>query len=366
MPEQLGRGHADPVYFLLHIPKTDGQTIQQHFARHCAPGVFWQSSRKLRHLRHERPNALPDRNRARVVAGHHINCSLEDLFKGREIRRILLLRDPLQLQISFYNWEMMDNIAKGLGTYSFDIHLRALRRNFMTDFLLSRWLRIKRRSLLAMADEEKYRVLNRMLAGFWFVVAHTDCDRLIAEIAPGLSVPPNAPRRNTSVESQAQTGWRLLASDSLPRAVRCAIRARNRLDQALWEHWSGAGFCPGSIRPPALTGDGKGHFTDEIVRPWFMLRQLAARRRGSWLSATKAGEAKLMEADRARDAGQSELAARYYREALRSLPKSGKGLPGGAPPEPELSRHPSATRPCAKAAGEGRQGRRGLPALAHT
>ena len=321
MPEQLGRGHADPVYFLLHIPKTAGQTIQQHFARHCAPGVFWQSSRKLRHLRHERPNALPDRNRARVVAGHHINCSLEDLFKGREIRRILLLRDPLQLQISFYNWEMMDNLSKGLETYSFDTHLRALRRNFIADFLLSRWLRITRRSLLVMADEEKYRVLNQMLAGFWFVGAHTDCDRLIAEIAPGLGVPPNAPRRNTSVESQAQTGWRLLTSDSLPLVTRCAIRGRNRLDQALWENWSGAGFCPGSIRPPALTGDGKRRLADEIVRPWFMFRQLVTHRRGSWLSATKAGEAKLMEADRAREAGQSELAARRYREALRILPK---------------------------------------------
>ena len=107
----------------------------------------------------------------------------------------------------------MDNIAKGLGTYSFDIHLRALRRNFMTDFLLSRWLRIGRRSLLVMTDEQKYQRLNRMLAGFWFVGAHTDCDRLIAEIAPGLGVPPTAPRRNTAVELQAQTGWRLLTSD---------------------------------------------------------------------------------------------------------------------------------------------------------
>ena len=134
MPEQSGRCHAEPVYFLLHIPKTAGQTIQQHFAQHCAPGVFWQSSRKLRPGRRERPDALPDRDRARVVAGHHISCSLVDLFKGREIRRILLLRDPLQLQISLYNWQMIDNIAKGLGTYSFDIHLRALHRNFMSTF----------------------------------------------------------------------------------------------------------------------------------------------------------------------------------------------------------------------------------------
>jgi hypothetical protein len=321
MPEQSGRCDAEPVYFLLHIPKTAGQTIQQHFARHCAPGVFWQSSRKLRRGRRERPDALPDRNRARIIAGHHINCSLEDLFKGREIRRILLLRDPLQLQISLYNWMMMNNIAKGFGTYSFDLHLHALRRNFMADFLLSRWLGITRRSLLVMADEEKYRRLNRMLAGFWFVGAHTDCDRLIAEIAPGLGVPATAPRRNTAVELLAQTGWRLLTSDSLPLSVHCAIRTRNRLDQALWEHWSTAGFNPASIRPPALTGGERGRIVDEIVRPRLILRQFAARRKGSWLSATAAGEVKLTAADRARDAGQWELAARRYGEALRRLPK---------------------------------------------
>jgi hypothetical protein len=41
--------HPDaPVYFLLHVPKTAGQTIQGHLAEHCAPGAFWQSSRKLR------------------------------------------------------------------------------------------------------------------------------------------------------------------------------------------------------------------------------------------------------------------------------------------------------------------------------
>jgi hypothetical protein len=39
---------AAPVYFVLHIPKTAGQTIQTHFAEHCAPGVYWQPRRRLR------------------------------------------------------------------------------------------------------------------------------------------------------------------------------------------------------------------------------------------------------------------------------------------------------------------------------
>jgi TPR repeat len=322
MPEQSGHSHADPVYFLLHIPKTAGQTIQQHLAEHCAPGIFWQSSRRVNFSRGDCSNDLPDPSRARIIAGHHISRSFQNLFPNREIRPILLLRDPLELQISFYNWQMMNNIAIGVGIYGFNLHLRALPLNFMTDFLLWSWLEIPRGALRVMAEGKKYDILNRMMAEFWFVGAHTDCDRLIAQIGPDLGVPPTARRRNTSAALQLQTGWRLLTSASLPAAMRCAFRARNRVDQALWENWRAAGFNSAAIHPPLLqAGRKRGLSTHEIVRPWFKLRRFAARQRGSWLRSTNAGAAKLMEADRARDAGQWKLAARCYREALRTLPK---------------------------------------------
>ena len=257
MPEQSGRRDAEPVYFLLHIPKTAGQTIQQHFAQHCAPGVFWQSSRRVNFARGDRSDDLPDPSRARIIAGHHISRSFQNLFPDREIRPILLLRDPLELQISFYNWQMMNNIAIGVGTYGFDLHLRALPLNFMTDFLLWSWLEIPRGALRVMAEGKKYDILNRMMAEFWFVAAHTDCDRLIAEIGPDLGVPPTARRRNTSAALQSQTGWRLLTSASLPAAMRCAMRARNRVDQALWENWRAAGFNSAAIHPPLLEAGRK-------------------------------------------------------------------------------------------------------------
>lgn len=314
---------ADPVYFLLHIPKTAGQTIQQHLAEHCAPGVFWRSYHKIRLGRRTSPDDLPDPARARIIAGHNITRSFEKLFLGHEIRRILLLRDPLEFHVSYYNWSMMDNIAKGLGTYSFDLHFGALQPNFMADFLLSRWLEIPRRARLLMADQQKYRILNQMLAGFWFVGEHTDCDRVIAAIAPDLGFPAAAPRRNTAAELQAQTGWRLMTLASLSPAMRHTIRARNRLDQALWEHWRKAGFQTAAIDPPPVERAAKGSFLDrEIVRPWFQTRRFMQRQDGSWLRATRAGEVRFLRADRARDAGQWELAARYYREALRILPKA--------------------------------------------
>ncbi len=323
MPLQSDPRRDEPVYFLLHIPKTAGQTIQVHLAEHCAPGVFWQSRSRLRLERGARPGDLPDPDRARVISGHHIGRSLEALFCGRPIRRVLLLRDPLELQISLYNWQMMDHLAKGLGTYSFELHLQALPRNFIVHFLLSRWLEIPWPRLMLMRDEQKYRILNRTLARFWFVGAHADCDRLIEAIGPELGVPPLAKPRNTSAELQAQTGWRLVTADALSPATREAIRVHHGLDQVLWEDWRTAGFDPATVRPRALGPDAtSGFLAHEIRRPWFALGRFVARRRGLWWSAGEPGAARVSRANRARNTGEWDLAARHYRDALRVFPNA--------------------------------------------
>jgi hypothetical protein len=321
MPPRSDRRDS-PVYFLLHVPKTAGQTIQVHLAEHCAPGLFWQSRRRVRLGRGGSPDDLPDFARARVVCGHHIRRSLEQFFPGRPIRRILLLRDPLELQISLYNWQMMDHLAKGLGTYSFELHLQALPRNFIAHFLLSRWLEIPWPRLMAMSDEAKYRQLNQMLAGFWFVGAHSDCDRLVEAIGPDLAVPPLAKPRNTSVELQAHTGWRLVTAETLSSVMRERLRACNGLDQALWENWRGAGFDTAANRSRRLVPNAKnGFLAHEVVRPWFMLARSIRVRRGT-LRQGRSLAARLDSANRARSARNWQLAASGYREVLQALPNA--------------------------------------------
>jgi hypothetical protein len=199
------------VYFLLHIPRTAGQTIQYHLTEHCAPGTIWVPRRSpfpvsLTGHRH-RLDGLGDAAPVRVVAGHDVGRSLESRFPGREIRRAVLLRDPLSLQLSLYNYRMMNHLNRGLGTYSFDLHLRALPRDWVAHRLLARWLEIPWPRLMTMSGAEKYRVLNEMLAGFWFVGSHADCDRLIAAVAPDVGAPPVARARNTAQQWQKQIYW---------------------------------------------------------------------------------------------------------------------------------------------------------------
>ncbi len=108
------------------------------------------------HGRRYKPRSLPEAPVSGAVFGHNLGRSLEKYFPDREIRRVALLRDPISLHLSLYNHRMMLHLTKGLGTYSFDLHLKALPRDFVAHRLLARWLEIPWPTLMAMTDQQKY------------------------------------------------------------------------------------------------------------------------------------------------------------------------------------------------------------------
>jgi tetratricopeptide (TPR) repeat protein len=317
-----------PVYFILHVPKTAGQTIQQHLGDHCLPGTLWgpDQAPRLQALsgRRYKPDSLPDSSGIRAVFGHNLGRSLERHFSNREIRRVVLLRDPISLQISLYNHRMMVHLTKGLGAYSFDRHLKTLHRDFIAHRLLARWLEIPWPALMMMTEGEKYAVLNRTLSGFWFVGADTDCDQLIAAIAGDLGLPAVARRRNTAAEWQNRVAWRGLRVDELSPKTRETILVNNPLDQTLWESWRTAGFNPGGVRPRLLQSTAGGSFlAHELVRPIFagicrFQRDWAFRPRPDQIG--KVTGRRILRGERAQEARKWELAARCYRKALSAMP----------------------------------------------
>jgi tetratricopeptide (TPR) repeat protein len=269
-----------PVYFILHLPKTAGESIESHLDDHCGAGVLWRPAPPPKWARtvfgrRYKLGRLPDLERVRVVVGHHLGRSLERYFPGREIRRVVLLRDPVSLQVSYYNYVNMTHLAEGRGTYSFDLHLKALRRNFVSHILLWRWREIPWPVLAAMTEKRKYEVLNQSLSAFWFVGAHTDCDRLIAAIARDLDVPSVAWRRNTTNEWCKMVDWPPLKASELSPAARDAILANNPIDQALWESWRNAGFDAASVRPPCFHPSSESASSlHSIVRPAFLYAKI--------------------------------------------------------------------------------------------
>jgi tetratricopeptide (TPR) repeat protein len=292
--------------------------------------VFWgpHQAPRLQALSGRRydPANLPEAPRIRAVFGHNLGRSLEKYFPDREIRRVVLLRDPISLQLSLYNHRMMIHLAKGLGAYSFDLHLRALPRNFIAHRILARWLAIPWPVLMAMTDQQKYAALNRTLSQFWFVGSYKDCDRLIAAISRDLGLPAAARRRNTAAEWEKRVNWQPLRAAELSLATREEILAHNSLDQALWESWAPAGLGPAEVRPHPFEAPRQSFFlAHEIARPIFTG---VCRYRRDWAPRFHAGRArnavgpKILRAERAQEARKWELAARHYRAALADMPNA--------------------------------------------
>jgi tetratricopeptide (TPR) repeat protein len=160
-----------------------------------------------------------------------------------------------------------------------------------------------------------------MLAGFWFVGSHADCDRLIAAVGPDLGAPPTARVRNTTRQWQKQIYWQPLTAEALSPAQRQAVLARNPLDTAIWESWRSAGFDTAAVCPlPLEAGAGDGFVAHEMMRPAFLM---ARRLRRSGLSRSRSGlRSGFAKADQARYAGLWRLAADHYRRALDEEPRA--------------------------------------------
>lgn len=308
MPQQEKSGSA--AYFLLHVPRTGGNTIAAHLQAHLGQG-FWSPGRPsalamLGGGRRHRLDDAPDFAPVRAVSGHYLGRSLERRFPGREIRRTLLLRDPVGFHVSYYNHRMMFSLSRGGPVCDFDRHLRAQPRDLVALLLLWYWLELPLARLLATGDEQKYRLLNGALTGFWFVGSHHDGDRLLAAIAADLGLPPVATRRNTTLEWRKRVSWEPLRADDLPPATREMILAHNPIHDALWRSWRDAGFAAAAVAPqPFSPGSGGAMGMRDLVRSVLADRVIAP----VWRKASRA--------IRARDWA---AAATHYRKALRRVP----------------------------------------------
>lgn len=261
-----------PLHILLHVPKCAGRTIEVHLAAHMAAEAFFMP----RHPGRGGVSKMPAPEGIRALSGHHLARSIERRFEGREIRRSVLLRDPLSFQVSYYNFKMMRYLASGGRPYGFPLYYRALQRDPMAHFLLLRWLEVSPARLIVMPVAEKWRLLCEALSGFWFVADYRRCDELIAAIAADLGVPAAAKRVNDEAAWVRTVDWQPLAAADLTDEQRRRIPLDNPLDAALHATWANAGHEAASVQPgpgPA-SSDFVAH---ELARPYWEARRRLAR-----------------------------------------------------------------------------------------
>jgi len=268
-----------PVHLIYHVPKCAGQTLHRHLTAVLPPGAYYRTRRRRGWRRLFSPlydtAQMPDPQHTRVAGGHSLGVSLDHHFDGRELKRSILLRDPVSHLISYYNFRMMRYISRGLHPYSFRLSYLATQRNFVAHFILRNFLELSWPQLVSLSDEEKYDILNAFLASFWYVGDYRRCDELIAALAAELSLPVCSPSQNTCAQWKRRIDWQTLdVSDLAPSTIR-QIRQENLLDQRLWETWKDAEHQPARMCPRALYSPRvRGPIHAEAVR---FVSQIARR-----------------------------------------------------------------------------------------
>lgn len=269
------------VYFLYHVPKCAGRTIELHIAGAMPPSSVYRPLKPRGFSRlHARQYKDLDTSGIRVVEGHYVGSSIEAHFPGYAIKRSVLLRDPLSHLVSYYNFRMMRYLAQGLRTYSFEIAYHAMQRNFLTHYILKHFLEMSWLDIANLSDADKYDIVNRFLSTFWYVADYSKCDDLVAALGRELGISGGAAQRNTQKGWESRVNWVSLRTEDLSATAIDRIRRENSLDQQLWETWRNAGRHPARVTLPDLaTPSIPGFVRSEATRLVF---QVARRFKRGW------------------------------------------------------------------------------------
>ncbi|HML91441.1 hypothetical protein [Methyloceanibacter sp.] len=271
-----------PLHFVYHVPKCAGRTIDRHLAS-ALPASAYHRLRKRRGMgrlmrRYDRTH-LPDPGTTLVVSGHHLGISLDPLFENRLIKRSLLLRDPASHFVSYYNYRMTRYINEGLQPYGVEVAYGAMRRNFITHYILENFLELSWVQIASLSDQDKYELANAFLSMFWFVGDYTLCDDFLSVLGERIGIPANAQPHNMLADLARGAGWTPLTLDLVPKDIVAEIQADNWIDQRLWETWRDARHETASIRPIALESRASSFISGEAVR---FVNQIVRRVQRRW------------------------------------------------------------------------------------
>lgn len=234
----------EPLLIHIHVPKCAGTTVEKHLKQELGRSGIWFAPKRTRKAPlgwfGRKYNSTPPvpLGQIKAVSGHFIGRSIEENFKDRRIVRSIILREPESLMLSYYNYRMMRYIIRGQRPYGFSLFLRSTRQNFISHFLLDRWLELPWLDLVRLSDQQKVRLLDEALASVDHIAPINEADDLVHKISTELGISPVAERRNTTEDDRkAKTGWKMVRYGDLSEADRVELKSRTLLDRYLWRRW---------------------------------------------------------------------------------------------------------------------------------
>lgn len=269
-----------PLYLFYHLPKCAGTTLTSHLLEHAPDRLVRPKVRRgfLTEFGGGMTDmaSLPaDLGKVDVLAGHAVSQAIARAFPGREVRPMVMLRDPVSFVVSMYNFRERQSAARGWQPVSFDHFRRTLPKNPITRFLLLRYLGIGYPLIPALDSRKRLEIVERALSAFWFVGSWRHADALTAELSRRLGIAEQASARNVSPEGS-------LKPADLPAKTAAAIRTDNALDQLLFDRWKDALWSgrPAPVDRPVPGWDQLSYLANDAGRHVWWRVVLAERRLG--------------------------------------------------------------------------------------
>ncbi|MEL6335770.1 MAG: hypothetical protein AAFQ88_03880 [Pseudomonadota bacterium] len=238
-------GDRAVVYFLLHVPKCAGTSVEQHFEGALGEGFLraprWEHF--LREVLGNRYSYGPQDPRlapVRAVSGHSLSVSLKRYFAPRPVEECVLLRDPLGFFVSMYNYRHARAVERGQPVPPpFERWYGRQRRNPVSQFLLTRYFEVGVPKVYTLSSAQRLAYLEERLQGFRFVGSYKRATEMIAGVSEALGI-------EREIEQANVLHQRYWSADALSDAMRGQILRENRLDQVLFERWAARGWRDGA------------------------------------------------------------------------------------------------------------------------
>jgi hypothetical protein len=230
------------VLYFVHIPKCAGTTVEEHFLENLPDGVVMRPGKSAPAVRYfagrawRAPEALQP-ERVRMLCGHFFGRATGKLLPRHTRLEAILLRDPVGLFLSWYNYRMTRHRAWGRPIPAFEDWYRSQGRNPVARHLLTRHLGWSEAKFVLSPPGRIIAEARSALDAFWFVGAYAHVDELIAAAAERLGAPPNAPQRNV-------TQYAFLTREQLGERLAQQIRRENAIDDYLAKRYSDRRFDP--------------------------------------------------------------------------------------------------------------------------
>lgn len=213
---------SDPIYMIHHVPKTGGVSLRnwlsQHlgFHRHMIHyGVAGEQFCKQHGLPFLDQLTEEHLRYVELVMGHYVTEATAEFFPGREVRRLIVLREPAKRLISQYN-HAMTFWCQGLGRKQMDFYewferfavehydykdaireqgltpeisfqsQASLGPNYMGRFIAQNF---KKEDWVALPPEEFAAKVNELLESFWCVGLTEKLGRFATTLGNALDIP---------------------------------------------------------------------------------------------------------------------------------------------------------------------------------